>query len=148
MTENKNPTILLCIDTNNLPKNTIEYSCQQAKLHNHDLLILAVIDSSQSSLIFGSKIIRTEKRHQLGKALVKIKNLIIQKHEIEPEYKIREGEISAEIFKEIKAQKDLSMIILGKSKNSLSDNTVLPKIVKRINSKIHIPVTIVPEKRS
>ena len=37
------------------------------------------------------------------------------------------------------------MVIFGKSNNSLSDNTVLPKIINRIGSKIKVPVIIIPE---
>jgi hypothetical protein len=53
-----------------------------------------------------------------------------------------------EIIREIKATPDCKMLIFGKSYNSQSDNTVLPKIVKKIGNKIAVPVTIVPENLS
>jgi hypothetical protein len=40
------------------------------------------------------------------------------------------------------------MLIFGKSHNSLSDNTVLPKIAQKIGDKIRVPVMIVPENLS
>ena len=58
---------------------------------------------------------------------------------------IEMGETYEGIINKIKDDKDCAMVVLGKSKTSLSDNTVLPIISRRIGNQIKVPVVVVPE---
>ena len=139
------PTILVCIDTTNASTVTLRYACLKAKKLGFAIQILSVMESSHRNLLFGSQIIGQEKRTQLEKYL---QNLIIdiQKEiNIIPVVSIREGEVANEILKEIKSMPSCMMLVFGKSNNSRSDNTVLPKIAQKIGTKIRTPIVIVPE---
>ena len=143
--KNNPPSIIVCIDTTNASEKALEYACFQAKNHNFNLEILAVIEASHKNLLFGAQAISRQKRQQMEKYLKKLINGICLEYEINPAISMREGEISHEIILQLKNSPNCQMIIFGKSCNSLSDNTVLPKIVSKIGSKIMVPVVIIPE---
>lgn len=145
---NDKPSIIVCVDTSNASEVTLRYAAYKAKLTGFTLRILAVMEASHKNLLFGSKVIGHDKRQQLEKHLHKLINSVTGHGWTAPAVSIREGDIVTEIIREIKATPDCAMLIFGKSHNSLSDNTVLPKIAKKIGDKIRVPVMIVPENLS
>jgi len=145
MTVAQIPTILVCIDTTNASAVTLHYACVKARKLGFAVQILSVLESSHRNLLFGSHIIGQEKRRELEQYLQKLINDVQKEIDIIPVVSIREGDISTEILKEIKSMPSCMMLIFGKSHNSKSDNTVLPKIAQKIGTKIRIPIVIVPE---
>ena len=143
-----NPTIIVCIDTTNASETALRYACYRAKDINFDVQILAVMESSHKNLLFGSRAMGNDKRQELEKHLNKLIDKIYKETQVMPSISVREGHITTEITKEIKATPNCAMLIFGKSQSSLSDNTVLPRIMRRIGSRINVPVTIVPENLS
>jgi K+-sensing histidine kinase KdpD len=139
------PTIIVCIDATNASEITLRYACYKAKLTGFTVQVLAVIENSHKNLLFGAKAIGNEKRQQLEKYIKKLTESTYKETSIMPAISIREGEITTEIIREIKTTPNCAMLIFGKSYNSLSDNTVLPKIAQKIGNKIRVPITIVPE---
>lgn len=139
------PTILVCIDTTNASVVTLRYACLKAKKLGFAVQILSVMESSHKNLLFGSQIIGLEKRKSLEKYLQNLINEIQEDIKIMPVVSIREGDIATEILREIKSMPNCMMLVFGKSNNSKSDNTVLPKIAQKIGVKIRIPIVIVPE---
>jgi hypothetical protein len=139
-------TIIVCDDTHTPSENALRFACYLMKKNNNlKLQILAVIDGSHRNLLFGSEAIGSQKKLQIEKYLKKIVENVCEKNNVVPTLSIREGDIVAEITKEVKAIGDCKMIIFGKSQKSQSDNTVLPKIVGRIGDKINASVLIIPE---
>lgn len=148
MTETFMPTIIVCIDTSNASELALRYACYKARASGFAVQILAVMEASHKNLLFAAKAIGNDKRQNLEKHLKKLIEKICSETGIMPTISIREGDIVTEIIREIKVTPDCAMLIFGKSHNSLSDNTVLPKIAQKIGKKIHVPVTIVPEELS
>jgi K+-sensing histidine kinase KdpD len=149
--ENKNenaPTILVCIDTTNASQSALKFACYKAKSLGFNIHILAVLEASHKNMLFGSKAIGNEKRRQLDKHLQKLIDEICKEFKIVPAVSVREGDILTEITRELKFLPNCRLVVFGKSSNAMSDNTVLPKIVGKIGTKIHVPVTIVPENLS
>ena len=144
----KTPTIVICIDTSNASEAALRYACRKAKNSGFAVQILAVLEASHKNLLFGAKAIGNEKRQELEKHLEKLIENVCKETGIIPSVSIREGDIVTEIIREIKAASSCTMLVFGKSNNSQSDNTVLPKIAKKIGNKINVPVTIVPENLS
>lgn len=142
------PVIIVCIDTTNTSELTLRYACYKAKLTGFVVRILAVMEPSHRNLIFGGKTIGREKRKELERHLNKLIASVQKETFVTPEISIREGDIVAEITREIKSSPNCAMLIFGKSDNSLSDNTVLPKIAQRVGGRIRVPITIVPENLS
>jgi K+-sensing histidine kinase KdpD len=138
-------SIIVCIDTSNAGEKALRYACQNAKIKNYKLEILAVIEASHKNLLFGSQAISNQKRQQMERYLKKLINTICQEYEIIPAISMREGEIVNEIINQLRTANNYQMIVFGKSNNLLSDNTVLPKIINKIGSKIRVPVIIIPE---
>ncbi|MFM7620286.1 MAG: universal stress protein [Alphaproteobacteria bacterium] len=138
-------SIIVCIDTSNASEKALRYGCIQAKKYQHHLEILAVIEASHKNLLFGAQAISAQKRQQMEKHIKKLMNSICSEYEINPVFSIREGDIASEITHQLKFANNCQMVIFGKSNNSLSDNTVLPKIINRIGNKIKVPVIIIPE---
>ena len=141
----KHPTIVVCIDTTNASEVALRYACYNAKVTGFEVRVLSVMENSHKNLLFGAKAIGNEKRQILQRQLDKLVEKISNETAITPTISIREGDIVHEITRELKSLNSCVMLILGKSQNSQSDNTVLPKIAQRIGKKISIPITIVPE---
>lgn len=139
------PTILVCVDSSNACKMTLRYACYKARKRGFAVQILSIMDNSYKNLLFASKAIGKEKRSNLEKHLSNLIDDMNKEIGIIPSISIREGEIAEQIIKEIKETPSCTMLILGKSQNSLSDNTVLPNISRQIGGKIKVPVVIVPE---
>lgn len=140
-----NSTIIVCIDTTNASQAALKYACYKAKSHGFNINILAVMEASHKNLLFGAKAIGNEKRQQLEKHIQKLIKNVCEEAGIIPAVSIREGDILTEITRELKTATNCALLVFGKSNNLQSDNTVLPKIVGRIGSKIKVPVAIVPE---
>ena len=141
---NDKPLIILCIDTNNLSKNIIKYSFNQAKKMNCNISLLTIIESSNKNLIFGANALRNQQRNQIEKDLKKIVDEM-NEEDIIPIISIREGEILKEIIAEIQENKNCKKLLLSKSRNIKSDNSLLPRLVNQIGNKIKIPISIIPE---
>lgn len=139
------PVIIACVDVSNTSSGALRYACLKAKKMNFTVTILAVMEVSHKNLMFGSRAIAQDKRLQLEKNLKKLTDVIYQDTGVMPAISLREGEIMTEIVNEIKATPSCAMLVLGKSQNSLSDNSLLPKVAQKIGNKIKVPVTIVPE---
>jgi hypothetical protein len=141
-------SIIVCIDTTNASETALRYACYKAKDVGFTVQILAILEASYKNLPFAAKAIGNEKRQQLETRIKKLIDVACKETGITPAISIREGDITSEIISELKHTPDCKLIVFGKSYNSLSDNTVLPKIVGKIGSKINVPVTIVPENLS
>ncbi len=139
------PTILVCIDTTNASAITLKYACLKAKRLGFSVQILSVLESSHKNLLFGSHTIGKEKRTQLEKYLSKLIDEVNKEIDFLPVVSIREGDIANEIIREVRANPCCVMVVFGKSHNSQSDNTVLPRMAQKIGTKIHVPIMIVPE---
>jgi nucleotide-binding universal stress UspA family protein len=151
MSEIKNsatPVIIACVDITNTSSRALKYACLKAKKMNFTVTILAVMEDSHKNLMFGSRAIAQDKRKQLERNLTKLTSEIHLSTGITPAISVREGEIMTEILKEIKDTPRCAMLVLGKSQNTLSDNSLLPKVAQKIGNKIKVPVTIVPENLS
>lgn len=142
------PIIIACVDVTNASSRALRYACLKAKKMNFAVTILAVMEVSHKNLMFGSRAIAQDKRQQLEKDLIKLTENINSTVGIMPAVSIREGEIMTEIINEIKVTPTCAMLVLGKSQNTLSDNSLLPKVAQKIGNKIKVPVTIVPENLS
>ena len=141
-------SIIVCIDTTNASETALRYACYKAKDVGFTVQILAILEASYKNLPFAAKAIGNEKRQQLETRIKKLIDVACKETGITPAISIREGDITSEIISELKHTPDCKLIVFGKSYNSLPDNTVLPKIVGKIGSKINVPVTIVPENLS
>lgn len=142
------PTIIACVDIANASNRALRYACIKAKKMNFALTILSVMEVSHKNLMFGSRAIAQDKRQQLDKNIKVIMDKLFSEFQIVPAISIREGEIMSEIINEIKATPTCGMLVLGKSQNALSDNSLLPKVAQKIGNKIKVPVTVVPENLS
>lgn len=145
---NSLPIIIACVDISNTSSRALRYACLKAKKMNFALTILAVMEVSHKNLMFGSRAIAKDKRSEFEKNMKKLTDGIFSNLGIMPAISIREGEIMTEIVQEVRATPNCAMLVLGKSQNALSDNSLLPKIAQRIGNKINVPVTIVPESLS
>ncbi len=150
MSEIKNsaPIIIACVDITNTSRRALRYACLKAKKMNFILRILAVMEVSHKNLMFGSRVIAQDKRKEFEKDLKKLTDEINHNIGIMPEISVREGEIMTEIVREVKDTPRCAMLVLGKSQNALSDNSLLPKLVQKIGNKIKVPVAVVPENLS
>jgi nucleotide-binding universal stress UspA family protein len=137
--------ILVCVDTTSGSNIALRYACYKAKKTGFSVHILAIIESSYKSLPFGSRAVGKDKRIEVENHLSKLVKEVNEETGIIPTISIREGDISSEIISQIEEDKNCSMVILGKSSKSESDNTVLPIISRKIGDKIKIPLVIVPQ---
>ena len=57
---------------------------------------------------------------------------------------IKEGNICDEIVREVQENGCVASIVMGKSKESKSDNILIPSIAAKMGSEINIPLVIIP----
>ncbi len=146
LTAKSNPSVILvCVDINNTSNTALSYACMAAKNGGLAVQILSVIEASYKNLIFGAKALGTDKRKIAEQKIQKLIDMVFKETGIVPIISIREGDISTEIVREVRSTNNCAMLILSKSQNALSDNGVLPKVIKKISDKITIPVLIIPE---
>ena len=146
--KNVDSCIMVCIDTTTASKTSLRYACRKANSLGFSLHILAVLEGSHKNLLFGSRAISDDKRQHLDKHLEKLIKNICEEYSIIPAVSVREGDITSEIIHELKIVPTCRLVVFGKSNTSVSDNTVLPKLVGKIGDKISVPITIVPENLS
>jgi hypothetical protein len=146
--DEKTPVIIVCIDTTNASETALRYACYKAKNSGFSVQILAVMEASHKNLLFASRAIGNEKRRELEDHLKRLIDSNFKETGVMPSVSVREGDIVAEIIREIKSTSNCAMLVFGKSHNSLSDNTVLPKVVQKLGNKISVPVAIIPENLS
>lgn len=139
------PTIIVCLDTNSSSNTVLKYACYQAKKNSYGVQILSIIENSHKDLLFVSKAIGKEKRLLIEQHLNKLIDEAYQETGVIASISIREGDVIAAIIKEIRETPNCAMLIFGKSQDSSSDNIILPKISKKIGSKIHVPIVIIPQ---
>jgi hypothetical protein len=142
------PTIIVCLDNSSDSLVTLRYACYKARRTGFAVQILAVMESSYKNLLFVAKVVGKDKRKEIENYLNKSIDEVYKETGVMPSISIREGEIVSEIIKEVKSTPSCTLLILGKSYNSASDNTVIPKLSKQIGNKIKVPITIVPENLS
>ena len=142
---NDTPTIIVCLDINNASNVVLKYACYQAKKNGFGVQILSVIEDSHKDLLFVSRAIAKEKRQALEQHLKESIDEAYKETGIIASISIKEGDIIEAIISEIKSTPNCVMLIFGKSQDSFSDNTILPKISKKIGSKINVPIVIVPQ---
>lgn len=138
------PTIVVCIDTTNASEVALAYAYYNAKVTGFKIKILSIIEDSHKNLLFGSRAMSNQKKNILQKHINTLTKKLHEEVAITPDVSIREGDIVTEITRELKNTPSCVMLVMGKSQNSQSDNTVLPKIAQKIGKKISIPITIVP----
>lgn len=141
----KKGTILVCVDTLNPSRASLRYACYKAKKSNLAVQIVTVVEPSHQNLIFGSKDIGRQKRTMLENSLKALTDEIFTETGVMPAISIREGDIAREILMELRSINDCVMAMFSKSSDSLSDDTLLPKILKKIGLKIKVPILIIPK---
>jgi K+-sensing histidine kinase KdpD len=142
------PTIIVCLDNSSSSNVTLRYACYKAKRTGFAVQILAVMESSYKNLLFVSRVVGKDKRLEIEKHLNKVIDEVYKETGVMPSVSIKEGETVTKIIEEIKSTPHCTLLVLGKSYNSVSDNTVIPKLSRQIGKKIQVPITIVPENLS
>ncbi|MFT6332103.1 MAG: nucleotide-binding universal stress UspA family protein [Lentimonas sp.] len=141
--KNTKPTILVCLDVKRNSKSALLYACHLAKKSDFIVEILVVTESVKS-MLFAAKTVEKNLRREVEKSLKKFTDLVLEHTGTVPVVSIREGDITAEIEKELKATENCIMLVFGKS-HSHSGNDVLPKLSSHIGTKVNVPVVIVPD---
>lgn len=137
--------ILACLDLTAASSDAIRYASNLAKTNNWQLQILAVNEASHKNLLFGSVAIGSQKQNQIEKHIKKLVEEFCVPQGINPKISIREGEILTEIIREVKSHQNCKMLVFGKASSAQSDNTVLPRIIGKLGSKINVPMLIIPQ---
>ena len=143
MKNNNKPTILVCLDVKRNSKSALLYACHLAKKSDFAVEILVVTESAKS-MLFVAKTVEKNLRREVEKKLKKFTDLVTEQTGTMPAVSIREGDIVAEIEKELKATNNCLMLVFGKS-HYHSGNDVLPKLSSHIGTKVNVPVVIVPD---
>ncbi len=144
--EDKQPTIIVCVDNSNASLVALKYASLKAKKLGFKTEILSILEPSHKNLIFGSHKIAVEKRDKIEKFIQNAIDEIFEDKDYVPAVEIREGDVGDEIIKEVRGNPNCVSLVLGKSqRSSQSDNTVLSKMAQRFSRKIKVPIMIVPE---
>ncbi len=148
MTKRKDdlPVILVCIDNSNAAIIALKYAHLKAKKLGFKIEILSVLEQSHKNMLFGSHTISKENRKKAKIFIEKAISELFDKSSDFPSVNIREGEAANEIIKEVRSNKNIVSLVLGKSQSKAqSDSNVLSKMANKISKRINVPIMIVPE---
>lgn len=122
----------------------VSYAAYRAKNTNGVLVLLYVVDSSDFQHFLGvGEIMRTEAQERARATLEKFARNVREKHGIEPELIVREGETTEELRSLIEEDQDIAILVLAASSSKEGPGPLIQSITGR-GSTFPIPATIIP----
>ncbi|WOC15824.1 universal stress protein [Pseudochrobactrum sp. MP213Fo] len=122
----------------------IAYASRRARNTNGILVLLFVIDSTDFQQFLGvGTIMRAEAQERAQSALNKYSTQLREKHGIEPELIIREGQTVEEIYSLIEEDQDIAILVLAAGSGKEGPGPLVQSISGR-GASFPIPVTVIP----
>ncbi|MBK3746074.1 universal stress protein [Paraburkholderia aspalathi] len=122
----------------------VAYASLRAKNTNGSLVLLFVIDTSDFQHFLGvGEIMRTEEEERARATLEKLAAGVREKHGLDAELIVREGETAEELHHLIEEDQDIAILVLAAGSSKEGPGPLVQSIAGRGTS-FPIPVTIVP----
>ena len=125
--------------------NAIHYAASRAAKSGGVVEILGIIGPEEFQHWLGvADAMRAEAKERIEARFKEFSDWMIEKEGIEPELVIREGERANEVIEQIKADKEVGILVLGAGTSGEGPGPLVTQLVARQGGDLPVPVTIVP----
>ena len=125
--------------------NAIHYASSRAAKSGGVVEILGIIGPEEFQHWLGvADAMRAEAKERIEARFKEFSDWMIEKEGIEPELVIREGERANEVIEQIKADKEVGILVLGAGTSGEGPGPLVTQLVARQGGDLPVPVTIVP----
>ncbi len=135
---------LVVLDNSSECLNAMRFAALRAAGTGGGVEILAVIPPEEFNHWIGvGEIMREEARERIEAHYQVFAKWMREKHGIDPELVVREGEVVPEILAQVREDPEVGVLVLGAG----TDNPIINQLVRAASS-LPVPVTIVPGEMS
>ena len=135
---------LVVLDNSSECLNAMRFAAMRAQNTGGGVEILAVIPPEEFNHWIGvGEIMREEARERIEAHFEVFAKWMREKHGIDPELVVREGEVVPEILAQVREDPEVGVLVLGAG----NDNPIINQLV-RAASTLPVPMTIVPGEMS
>ncbi len=135
---------LVVLDNSSECLNAMRFAAMRAQKTGGGVEILAVIPPEEFNHWIGvGEIMREEARERIEAHFEVFAKWMREKHDIDPELVVREGEVVPEILSQVREDPEVGVLVLGAG----NDNPIINQLV-RAASTLPVPMTIVPGEMS
>jgi len=135
---------LVVLDDSQECLNAMRFAARRAEHTGGAVAILSVIPPEEFNHWIGvGDIMREEARERIEAHFEVFAKWMRDKHKIEPELVVREGEMVDEVLAQIRADPDIGILVLGASSGKKGPGPLLTALMKTAGS-LPVPMTIVP----
>lgn len=135
---------LVVLDDSRECLNAMRFAARRAEHTGGAVAILSVIPPEEFNHWIGvGDIMREEARERIEAHFEVFAKWMRDKHKIEPELVVREGEMVDEVLAQIRADPDIGILVLGASSGKKGPGPLLTALMKTAGS-LPVPMTIVP----
>ena len=138
-------TFLCVVDESPELHHAIRYAARRAKHTGGRVALLYVIEpvhEFRQWMAVGN--LMAEERREQAEELLQVVSSVVQKLSgATPVVYIREGQLTDELMRLLREERDISILVLGASTESEGPGRVINWLMKRVG-KIPVPITIVP----
>ncbi|HHL22686.1 MAG TPA: universal stress protein [Aliiroseovarius sp.] len=135
---------LVVLDNSSECLNAMRFAAMRAQNTGGGVEILAVIPPEEFNHWIGvGEIMREEARERIEAHYEVFAKWMREKHNVDPELVVREGEVVPEILAQVREDPEVGVLVLGAG----NDNPIINQLV-RAASTLPVPMTIVPGEMS
>ena len=135
---------LVVLDNSSECLNAMRFAAMRAQNTGGGVEILAVIPPEEFNHWIGvGEIMREEARERIEAHFEVFAKWMREKHNVDPELVVREGEVVPEILAQVREDPEVGVLVLGAG----NDNPIINQLV-RAASTLPVPMTIVPGEMS
>ncbi len=135
---------LVVLDSSTECLNAMRFAAMRAANTGGGVEILAVIPPEEFNHWIGvGEIMREEARDRIEAHFEVFAKWMRERHKIEPELVIREGDIVSEILAQVKEDAQIGVLVLGAGAEKSGPGPIVSQLI-RAASTLPVPMTIVP----
>lgn len=135
---------LVVLDDSRESLNAMRYAALRAAHTGSGVVILSIIPPEDNQHWVGvGDLMREEAREQIVAHFEVFARWMRQKHKVEPELAIREGEIAAQILAQIEADAEIGVLVLGAACDKAGPGPLVTYLTRH-SASLPCPITIVP----
>ncbi|MCY4301610.1 MAG: universal stress protein [Aestuariivita sp.] len=136
--------LLLVLDDSQECLNAMQFAAMRAEHTGASIEIISVIPPEEFNHWIGvGAVMREEARERINAHFEIFAKWMRDRHSVNPELVIREGEILTEILTYIKEDKNISVLILGAGDGNKGPGPLVTQLARNSGS-LPVPITIVP----
>ena len=135
---------MVVLDSSTECLNAMRFAAMRAQKTNAKVEVLAIIPPEEFNHWIGvGELMREEARDRINAHFQVFAKWMREKHKVDPELIIREGEIVSEILAQIKDDSEVDILVLGAGTDRKGPGPLVTQLSKS-SGNLEVPIVIVP----